>query len=433
MSQPIYALVDCNNFFVSCLRAFRPDLEEVPVVALSSNDGCVVARSNEARALGITMGAPAFKWREFFDKHKVVAFSGNFELYGDMSRRVTSILTTVTPRIELYSIDESFLDISGLPIEDISAWGREVQTKVRQWTGIPVSVGVAPTKTLAKLASERGKRSAELNGVLDLYSDPAVRRQYMEGTKLEDVWGVGRRLSPRLRGEGIANAWDLSQMNLRYAQQIMGIQGRRMVSELNGLSCYALEKFGKPQQSISVTRTFGNDTAKLHVLESAIATFTTKAAFRLREGKQLAGSAGLFIATNQHKPGFNMRSRKVDFDLATADTGRIAEALMSLLKDMFNPKAEYHRAGVWLGDLRPRTNLQVDLLGSIDPDLHDKSQRSMAALDNLNERYGKRTVHYAAEDLDQTTWQPRHKIGMPRFTTRWDEIPKVAIANQPAD
>lgn len=319
MSQPIYALVDCNNFFVSCLRAFRPDLEKVPVVALSSNDGCVVARSNEVRALGVPMGAPAFKWRDFFKKHGIVAFSGNFELYGDMSRRVTSILTTVTPRIELYSIDESFLDISQLQIDDITAWAREVQARVRQWTGIPISVGVAPTKTLAKLASERGKRSPELDGVLDLYSDPSIRRQYMEGTKLEDVWGVGRRLSPRLRGEGIANAWDLSQMNLRHAQQMMGIQGRRMVSELNGLTCYRLEKFGKSQQSISVTRTFGNDTKQLHVLESAIATFTTKAAFRLREGKQLAKSAGIFIATNQHKPGFTSRSRKIQFDLATAE------------------------------------------------------------------------------------------------------------------
>jgi len=427
MSQPIYALVDCNNFFVSCLRAFRPDLENVPVVALSSNDGCVVARSNEVRALGVPMGAPAFKWRHFFKKHSIVAFSGNFELYGDMSRRVTSILTTVTPRIELYSIDESFLDISQLPIDDITAWAREVQARVRQWTGIPISVGVAPTKTLAKLASERGKRSEELDGVLDLYSDPSVRQQYMEGTKLEDVWGVGRRLSPRLRGEGIANAWDLSQMNLRHAQQIMGIQGRRMISELNGLSCYRLEKFGKPQQSISVTRTFGTDTNQLHVLESAIATFTAKAAFRLREGKQLAKSAGVFIATNQHKPGFTSRSRKLQFDLPTADTGQIAETLMGQLKDMFNPKAEYHRAGVWLGDLAPRGNLQIDLLGAIDPKLHDKSQRSMQALDDLNERYGKRTVHYAAEDLDQTTWQPRHKIAMPRFTTRWDELPTALI------
>lgn len=426
MSQPIYALVDCNNFFVSCLRVFRPDLENVPVVALSSNDGCVVARSNEARALNIPMGAPAFKWRDFFKQHKVIVFSGNFELYGDMSRRVTSILTTVTPRTELYSIDESFLDISQLPITDYTAWAREVQSKVKQWTGIPISIGIAPTKTLAKLASERGKRSTELDGVLDVYSNPAVRQTYLEQTKLEDVWGVGRRLSPRLRGEGVGNAWQLSQMDPRHAQQMMGIQGRRMVSELNGLNCYELEKFGKPQQSISVTRTFGADTKAAHVLESAIATFTAKAAFRLRQGKQLARTAGIFIATNQHKPGYVMRSRKVDFDLPTADTGRIAEALMQQLKIIYNPQAEYHRAGVWLSSLGPQTNLQVDLLGTIDPKKHDKSQRSMQALDELNEKYGKRTVHYAAEDLGQD-WQPRHQIAMPRFTTRWDELPTVKI------
>lgn len=426
MKSPIFALVDCNNFFVSCLRVFRPDLEGRPLVALSSNDGCVVARSQEARALGIPMGAPAFKWRDFFDKHSVIAISGNFELYGDMSRRVTSILTTTTPRIEIYSIDESFLDISQLPIDDYTAWAREVQSKVQQWTGIPISVGIAPTKTLAKLASERGKRSEQLDGVLDLYSQPDIRKDYLQQTKLEDVWGVGRRLSPRLRGEGISTAWDLSQMNLRQAQQAMGIQGRRMVSELNGLSCYSLEEFGRPQQSISVTRTFGADTSLLHVLESAIATFTTKASFRLRTGQQLAKSAGIFIATNQHKPGFVMRSKRVQFDLPTADTGRLAEALIQQLKTIFNPQASYHRAGVWLGDLVPQTNIQVDLLGEIDPVAHDKSQRSMTALDTLNERYGKRTVHYASEDL-AGDWQPRQQKAMPRFTTRWDEIPTVKI------
>lgn len=425
--QPLYALVDCNNFFVSCLRVFRPDLEDKPVVALSSNDGCVVARSNEARALGIPMGAPAFKWREFFNRHKVIAVSGNFELYGDLSRRVTSILTAVTPRIELYSIDESFLDISQLPIDDYTAWAREVQRTVRRWTGIPISIGIAPTKTLAKLASERAKRSEELDGVLDLYSDPAIRQRYLEQTKLEDVWGVGRRLSPRLRGEGISNAWQLSQLQLRHAQQLMGIQGRRMVSELNGLSCYTLEKFGKPQQSIAVTRTFGQDTSQLHVMESAIATFTTKAAFRLRTGRQLAGTAGVFIATNRHRPGYVMRSRSVRFDLPTADTGRLAAALIEQLATIFNPPAAYYRAGVWLGELQPQTNLQVDLLGNISPAAHDKSVASMKALDELNERYGKRTVHYAAEDLGQDAWQPRHRLGMPRYTTRWDELPTVVI------
>jgi DNA polymerase V len=372
------------------------------------------------------MGAPAFKWRDFFKKHGVVEFSGNFELYGDISRRVTSILTTVTPRIELYSIDESFLDISELQIKDYTAWAKEVQRLVKQWTGIPISVGIAPTKTLAKLASERSKRAVELDGILDLYSDPSIRQHFMEQTKLEDVWGVGRRLSPRLRGEGIANAWQLSQMSPQHAQQIMGIQGRRMVSELNGLSCFSLERFGKPQQSIAVTRTFGKDTELLHVLESAIANFTTKAAFRLREGKQLAKSAGIFIATNQHKPGFVSRSKKVRFDLPTADTGRIAETLMQELAKLHNPRASYHRAGVWLSDLVPHTNIQVDLLGEIDPHKHDKSQQAMAALDTLNERYGKNTVHYAAEDLG-TIWQPRHQIAMPQFTTRWEELPTVRI------
>ena len=192
MKQPLFALIDCNNFFVSCERLFQPQLEGKPVVVLSSNDGCAVSRSNEAKALGIPMGAPAFKYRDFFRQHGVTQFSANFELYGDISRRITELLSTITPRIEIYSVDESFLDLSKLPITDYEAWGREVQRRVWQWIGIPVSIGLAPTKTLAKLASERAKKDPELNGVLNLIGMPErVKASYLEHTPIQDIWGIG--------------------------------------------------------------------------------------------------------------------------------------------------------------------------------------------------------------------------------------------------
>lgn len=423
----VFALVDCNNFFVSCMRVFRPDLEGKPVVALSSNDGCVVARSNEAKALGIPMGAPAFKFRQFFKDNHVLSFSGNFELYGDMSRRITSILTSITPRIEIYSVDESFLDLSALQIDDYTAWGKMVRAKLLQWTGMPVSIGIAPSKTLAKLASERAKKEVELGGVLDLESLSQTERQpYLERTPIGDVWGVGRRLSPRLKAEGVMNAWHLSQTRPQLAQSWMGIHGRQMVMELNGTACLPLTRVSKPAQSIANTRTFGEDTNQLHVLEGAIATFTAKATQRLRASHQLTRRASFFVATNRFKPGYRMISRELILPFPSSDTGFITTILVEELARQFNPNCSYHRAGVWLHDFIPEKSLQIDLLGAVNPSDHDTSTKRMQALDQLNTRYGKHTVYFAAEDLGQS-WQPMRNAQLPRWTTRWDELPEARI------
>jgi DNA polymerase V len=424
----VFALIDCNNFFVSCMRVFRPDLEGKPVVALSSNDGCVVARSNEAKALGIPMGAPAFKWRKFFKDNHVLSFSGNFELYGDMSRRITSILTTITPRIEIYSVDESFLDLSALQIDDYTAWGNVVRKQVLQWTGMPVSIGIAPSKTLAKLASERAKKEPELRGVLDLASlNQTERHAYLERTPVGDVWGVGRRLAPRLKAEGVNTAGKLATMRPQFAQSLMGIHGRQMVMELNGTACLPLMREGKPAQSIANTRTFGEDTNQLHVLEGALATFVAKTTQKLRASHQLTRRTSFFIATNRFKPGYRMVSQEVSLPFPTADTGLITSILVEELAKQFNPNCSYHRAGVWLHDFIPERSLQIDLLGTVKPSEHDASTQRMQALDSLNKRYGKRTIYHAAEDLGKSSWQPIRKIQLPRWTTRWDELPQARI------
>ncbi len=420
MSQPIFALIDCNNFFVSCLRVFQPQLEGKPVVALSSNDGCVVARSNEARALNIPMGAPAFKWKQFFKDNGVIQMSGNFDLYGDMSRRITSILTTITPHIEIYSVDESFLDLSELLIDDFEQWGSEVRKRILQWTGIPVSIGIAPSKTLAKLGAERAKKIPELNGVLDLITKP--NDAYLQQTPVQDVWGVGRRLGPRLRAESILTALDLKHMNPRLAQQSMGIQGRQVVAELNGSSCWPLELHHKPAKSIAVTRTFGQDTDIFNVIESALTTFASKASYRLRQSKQLTRQLGFFMTTSRHKPGYIAQSASLRLPTPTADTGILIEAAVRLANAHFRRGRLYHRAGIWLYDFVPADSFQLDLLASNNAQ-QVEAQR-MQAVDSLNATYGRNTIRYASEDIAKD-WQPRKEIRTPRYTTRWDELPKI--------
>lgn len=423
MNQPVFALIDCNNFFVSCARVFRPDLEGKPVVALSSNDGCVVARSNEAKALGIPMGAPVFKWQRFFETHRVIKFSGNFELYGDISRRIINICTSITPHIEVYSVDESFLDLSELGITDYTAWAREVRKRILDWTGIPVSIGIAGSKTLAKLASERSKKDIYLENVLDLFSQsPYKRETYLKHTPINDVWGIGWRLSPRLRAEGLANAADIANLKPRFAQSLMGIHGRQLVAELNGISCIPLQKNHHLPKSIANTRTFGEDTNQFQVLESAITSFAAKTTRQLRESHQLATKVGMFISTNRHRPGYVMQVETINLTTPTADNGIVNQLLVDKLQSVFQSGKLYHRAGVWLQDFIPETAFQPDLLGDIQIDTHESSQTKSRAIDRINERFGKRTLYYAAEDL-ANSWQPKRQQQLPRWTTRWDELP----------
>lgn len=422
---PLFALIDCNNFFVSCERLFRPDLEGKPVVVLSSNDGCAVARSNEVKALGVPMAAPAFKYRQLFRDQGVVQFSANFELYGDVSRRITELLTTITPRIEVYSVDESFLDLSQLPITDYAAWGREVQRRIWKWIGIPVSIGIAPTKTLAKLGAERSKRDPELDGVLDFVgSSPDLTKRYLEQTPVESVWGIGWRLAPRMRAEGIATAEQLRQLSPKRSQQMMGILGRQLIAELNGLSCHPLQMEGKIRKSISRTRTFGEDTGNAATVEAALSSFTAQAAYRLRESGQLTRRVGMFMTTNKHKPGYRHWSQEEVFHVPTADTGLIAGTVSNIFSRLYNPDMKYHRAGVLLYDFVPDTILQTDLFGQVDVLGHSKSTQRMQAVDQLNERYGKRTIRLAAEELG-SAWKPIYNLRSPRYASRWDEFPTV--------
>ncbi|MET0779598.1 MAG: Y-family DNA polymerase [Candidatus Saccharimonadales bacterium] len=427
MPPSIFALIDCNNFFVSCERLFRPDLEGKPVVVLSSNDGCVVARSNEAKQLGIPMGAPAFKWRYLFNEHKVTTFSANFEIYGDISKRITSLLTTVTPRIEIYSVDESFLDLSLLDIPDYEAWGRVVRTSIMKHIGVPVSIGIAPSKTLAKLASEIAKLRAEHQGSFSFTdADPTVIEANLSAMPIKDIWGVGWRLAPKLRAEGVSTAWQLARMRPQHAQQLMGVRGRQMVAELNGTACFGLTREHETAKSIMRSRTFGEDTDQAHVLESAIATLGTQTAYSLRRQGLIAKRIGFFTNTSRHKPGYRSWVRDVKLTQPTADSGEIISRLVDELGRIFLPNQRYHQLGVYVHDLLPEDALQTDLLGQVQGSVHDRSQARMQALDAINKKHGKGKLHYAAENLG-TAWRPKHQTRSPRYVSDWDELPEARI------
>lgn len=426
--QSVFVLIDCNNFFVSCQRLFRPDLEGKPVVVLSSGDGCVVARSNEAKKLGVPMGAPAFKHRQLFKDHNIVQFSGSFELYGDISKRITALLATITPRIEIYSVDESFLDITELPIADYEAWGRVVRASIAKNIGVPVSIGIAPTKTLAKLASEVAKQHDEYEGAFSFINLPEDKRKaVLASVPIGEIWGVGWRLAPKLRAEGVSNALAMAQMRPQRAKQLMGIHGRQMVAELNGTSCYGLTAGQRSAaKSILRSRTFGEDTNQSHVLEAAIATLGARAAFQLRTEKLLARRIGVFTSTNRHKPGYRRWARELRLTTPTSDSGEIISQLVQELGSFYHPAHSYHRLGVFLYDFVPEAALQTDMLGLVDHRANDRARARMQAVDSINTKWGRGKVYYAAEDLSKS-WQPKQKIRSPRYVSDWNELPEAHL------
>lgn len=420
------ALIDCNNFFVSCERLFRPELENRPVVVLSSNDGCVISRSDEAKRLGIPMGAPSFKYQPMMKQAGVVNFSANFDLYGDISQRITRALTRLTSRIEVYSVDESFLDISQLKINHYTTWAEAVRCCIFKDIGIPVAIGVAQTKTLAKLATEQAKKDTA-SDVLDLYSLTSKERAaYLLNTPTKNVWGVGWRLTPKLRAIGINNALDLSLMRPAYAKQLMGIHGQRMVLELAGQRCYELEPYGRVRQSIMHGRMFGQDTNSLAVIEAAVSSLSAKAARQLRVDGLLATRAVVQLSTNRHKPGYQKLSRSINLETPSADPGVLASSLIRAIEPSFSAKVWFHKANVLFLDLVSAERLQTDIMGKVNTAQLERSSARFQAFDDINARYGQSTIHMAAENLSKH-WQPKRALKSPRYTTDWQELPRLNV------
>ncbi|WP_019961742.1 Y-family DNA polymerase [Woodsholea maritima] len=414
----MFALVDCNNFYVSCERAFNPGLKNKPVVVLSNNDGCVVSRSNEAKALDIDMAAPYFKIQKEYEACGGIACSSNYQLYGDMSARVMHILRETGARFEAYSIDEAFLEFGRDDPAQLTQLAHEVRDSIHQWTGIPVAFGLAPTKTLAKLANHVAKKNT---GVFEIRTEDQ-RLQVLRKTELCDIWGIGRRLSRRLAHEGLTNAYDLACWDPRQARKVMGVVGERLLRELNGQPCLAISDLA-PRQNILSSRSFGKLTSKKEDLAEAMACYSVRACEKLRRQNSLALGVYAFISTPRHGPQPFHEGLSYTLPAPTQDSAQIIKITHKLLDRIFQPGLKYQKCGVMLLNLVQVGEEQLSLLA---PAPDPRQARLMATLDHINHRDGRNTIFYGAQGIERKhTWAMRCGRRSPRYTTQWSELPKV--------
>lgn len=429
----MFALVDGNNFYVSCERVFRPSLNGRPVIVLSNNDGCAIARSNEAKALGVKMGQPWFQIKHLEDGAGLVALSANFPLYGDMSDRMMSLAAGLGPTQEVYSIDESFIGLDGVQ-GDLTARARIIRARILQWVGIPCGIGIAPTKTLAKLANHVAKTAERKPGsypddlaqVCNLAALPAADfEEVLAATEVGDIWGIGRRIEAQLLESGVSTALDLARIPASTARARWGVVMERTVRELQGDSCISLDDAPAPKREIACTRSFGRSVTDLPPLEEAVSEFAARAAEKLRKQDGLAGAVQVFAHTSPHRPGPRFsRSIIVPLRRPSADTTNLVSSAVTGIRAIYRPGFELRKAGVILLDL-----VQASQAGQGELDLEgdDEKDRSrlMSAMDAINNRYGKGTVHVASTGLGDTsqTWGMRQERRTPEYTTRVSDIP----------
>ena len=418
------ALVDCNNFYVSCERVFNPKLEGVPVVVLSNNDGCAVARSAEVKALGIKMGEPWFKMKEIAKRHGIIALSSNYALYGDMSARVMSTLSHFSPRQEIYSIDECFLDLKGFDPLSLARYGQSMRRTVRQHTGIPVCVGMADTKTLAKLANHCAKKGyAGSDGVCDLGSLTAHQRSELYAQiDVGEVWGVGNKIGDKLRGLGISTVEDLRTADAVLIRSHFSVVLGRTVQELNNTPCIELEKAGTPRQQIMVSRSFGACVSSLCELSESVAYYTSTAAEKLRRDGSVAASLCVFLRTNpfnEKQPQYE-KSLIVPLVRPCDDTTILVRSALLGLKQIYRAGFEYKKTGVLLMGLHPRGALQTTLFD--EPCA--KSEQLMQVMDAINLKMGRGSVSIAASGVKRR-WAMRRDLVSPNYTTEWKELPEA--------
>lgn len=422
MARKLFALVDCNNYYVSCERVFNPKLEGKPVVVLSNNDGCVVAASNEAKALGLKMGSPAFKCEDLFLKHNVFVYSSNYALYGDMSDRVMKTLAQFTPEMEIYSIDEAFLSFDGFKHKNLSDYGRHIKATVKQWTGLPVSIGIGPTKTLAKIAGKLVKKKPEFRGVCDITDSPDID-SLLDSIDACDVWGVGTQYTKLLKRYGIHTACNLKYARDKWVKKHMTITGLRTVKELRGESCIPLEDVLKPKKSILSSRSFGASVDSLVDLKEAIATYASRTAEKLREEHSVCSLVQVFLTTNPFKDDpqyFNTVT--VPMPVPTAYTADVIKYAHYGLGKIFKPGFRYKKAGVIVSGIVPDNQIQLNLF--VPSVSLDRERNLMMVMDNINTRWGDDTVKYAAAGVKRP-WKMRQAKRSGRFTTMVSEIPKV--------
>jgi DNA polymerase V len=416
-----FALVDCNNFYVSCERVFDPKLEGKPVVVLSNNDGCVVARSNEAKDLGITMGVPYFKVSHLEKESGLIARSSNYPLYGDMSARVMSLIGMFAPRQEIYSIDESFLLVGG--IQNFADTAKVLKARVRQSLGLPVCVGIAPSKTLAKLSNSVAKSTKRFEGVFDYSAlSKAKQSQLLNAIPVSDIWGIGRKLSERLRTMGIVTAFDLRDSDASEMEKLFSVVMKRTILELRGISCISIENMGEARKQILSSRSFGRSVQTLAELEEAVALYATKACEKLRRDESVASEVQVYVRTSPYAADRFADSSVIKLTAATDDTITLVKSAIEALRTIYQPGHIYQKAGVTLSKVSPKAGRQISLFEQAGTGV--RSEKMMKALDAANAKWGRGTIFLAAEGIEKP-WQVKSEFRSPAYTSNWNELPVV--------
>ncbi|HPG10522.1 MAG TPA: Y-family DNA polymerase [Chitinophagaceae bacterium] len=425
------AIVDCNSFYCSCERVFRPELKDKPVVVLSNNDGCIVSRTDEAKKLGVGMAAPYYQNKDVIEKNDVTVFSSNYNLYGDLSMRVMDTLRELVGdcRVEVYSVDEAFLDLGMIPDEQLHSAAIQIKETTEQWTGIAVSIGVAPTKVLSKVANRLSKKNKKLTGcVMVLDTEEAIKDALIR-TDVGDIWGVGYRYAVKLKEiHAISNAWQLSKMNTEWARKNLGgIVGVRLLKELNGEPCVEMKNPLETKKMIATTRMFGKPVYDLAPLKEAIATYTSRAAEKLRRQYSAASFINVFVVTNEYKNGayhYNPTTSGTHIRLPkpTSYTNELIKHAVPLVNKLYKSGPKYLKAGVMLGGIVPDISIQGNLFLS---EAKNCEKKLMDMIDNINFSQRDDVLKFATSGTTRN-WKMRQEMRSPRYTTRWDELFEVS-------
>jgi DNA polymerase V len=427
-----FILVDCNNFFVSCERVFNPSLYYKPVVVLSSGDACIISRSNEAKALGIAMGMPAYKYKDLFAQHNVLVYSANFALYGDMSRRIMQTLSEFAAEMEIYSVDEAFLHVSeyNFPIQYSNkyyyiGYGHHLKTIINQRIGIPISIGIGSTKTLAKVAIEFAKKVPAYDGVFDIEVH-ADKNEFLKKIEVKDIWGVGWRFAKKLQKIGAQTAYDFMQLDDTWIRKNMSINGLKTAHELRGIVCFDLqENAQESRDSICVSRLFGHKLDALGPIKEALATYVSTAARKLRNQQSVARMLSVFLVTNKYHDPYNFFwSTECELSMPTAYTPTLIQAAQACLDRIYKPGFLYKKVGVILYDLVPSDCLQLNTYEQ--PPHIDKQNKVMKTIDVMNSRWGRERVFFAAAGTERQ-WMMKQSKKSPCFTTNWHELYTIEV------
>lgn len=425
-SHKLFALVDCNSFYASCEKIFRPDLKNRPVAVLSNNDGVVVACSREVKELGIPTGQPYYKCAHILDKHDVKVFSSNYILYGDISNRVMSILKEFSKEIEIYSIDEAFLRLENLNLKDPTQYAMEVRKTVEKWTGVPISAGIGPTKTLAKAANKLAKKYLDLRGVLDLTNHPQ-KDKFLDKLQVKDIWGIGRQYSKFLIKNGIKTALQLKNTADNWAKKKLTVSGLRTVLELRGISCIELDHTPSPRKGIISSRSFSHPVTKLSELKESVAKYIAIAAEKLRADASTASKLTVYITTNWFKdePQYSNQAT-ITLPEASSYTPELVTYAHQALESIYKDQYSYKKAMVILSDIRDTRAQQKNIFSNYTISESQDNDNLMNSVDYLKKRWGRDSIKLAAEGIEQKWWM-KSEMRSARLTTCWEELPRVKV------